>query len=181
MRDGTGRVPVDLAAAIALGGEMGRRFAAYDWAAHPLGPLDGWPPEYRAVAAVALTSRFPTVLWLDPEELYLVYNDGYVPMLGEKHPAALGAPGKEVWWDIWDSIGPMLGGVIATGEATWSDDLFLPITEGGRPGSGTSPSATAPSSPRPGGSAASPARSTRPPRASSARGGSTSSPPPRAS
>ena len=112
---------------------MGRRVRDYDWDSHPLGPLSGWPAEIRATVAVALTSRFPIVLWLGAEDLFLVYNDTYIPVLGDKHPAALGRPGREVWWDIWDPIGPMLEGVVATGQATWSDDLMLAlVTEGQR-------------------------------------------------
>ena len=126
-------LPADLAAAIALGGEMGRRFAEYDWAAHPLGPLAQWPADVRATVAVALTSRFPIVLWLGAEDLFHVYNDGYIPVLGDKHPAALGTPARDVWWEIWPQIGPMLGGVIKTGEATWSDDLMLALVTAGRP------------------------------------------------
>jgi signal transduction histidine kinase/FixJ family two-component response regulator len=125
-------LPGDLAEAVALGGEMGRRFAEYDWANHPLGPLSGWPPEWRAMVAVALTSRFPIVLWLDPEQLYLVYNDAYLSVLGDRHPGALAEPGGRVWWDIWDSIGPMLSGVIASGQATWSVDLLLALVTAGR-------------------------------------------------
>jgi signal transduction histidine kinase/CheY-like chemotaxis protein len=129
----TSEIPDDLARAIALGGEMGRRVGDYDWDSHPLGPLSGWPPEFRATVAVALTSRFPIVLWLGADDLFLVYNDTYIPMLGDKHPAALGLPGRKVWWDIWDPIGPMLAGVVATGRATWSDDLMLAlVTEGER-------------------------------------------------
>jgi signal transduction histidine kinase/FixJ family two-component response regulator/PAS domain-containing protein len=126
-------LPADLAEAVALGGEMGRRFAEYDWASHPLGPLSRWPAELRATVAVALTSRFPIVLWLDAEQLYLVYNDAYLSVLGEKHPAALGTPAREVWWDIWDDIGEMLRGVVTTGKATWSDDLLLPVVTAGAP------------------------------------------------
>ncbi len=112
---------------------MGRRVGDYDWDSHPLGPLSGWPAEFRATVAVALTSRFPIVLWLGAEDLFLVYNDTYIPMLGDRHPAALGLPGRKVWWDIWDPIGPMLAGVVATGRATWSDDLMLAlVTEGER-------------------------------------------------
>ena len=58
--------------------------------------MSGWPAEMRATVAVALTSRFPIVLWLGAEELFLVYNDTYIPMLGDKHPAALGQPGRRV-------------------------------------------------------------------------------------
>jgi signal transduction histidine kinase/CheY-like chemotaxis protein len=125
VEDVTSDIPDDLATAIALGGEMGRRFGDYDWDSHPLGPLSGWPPEVRSTVAVALTSQFPIVLWLGAEDLFLVYNDGYIPLLGDRHPEALGRSGREVWWDIWDPIGPMLGGVVTTGRATWSDDLRL--------------------------------------------------------
>ncbi|HET9079925.1 MAG TPA: SpoIIE family protein phosphatase [Trebonia sp.] len=124
-------LPPDLQAGAALGGEMGRRLLGFDWEAHPLGAPAGWPPALRAQVAAALASRFPTVLWLgDP--LYLVYNDAYIPMLGDKHPAALGQPGAQVWWDIWDVVGPMLASVADTGVATWSDDLMLLLVNDGR-------------------------------------------------
>ena len=56
----------------------------------------------------------------------MFYNDGYRPMLGEsKHPQFLGAPGQACWAEIWNIIGPMMDQVIATGEATWSEDLLL--------------------------------------------------------
>ena len=76
-------LPRDLATAVALGGQMGRRFAEFDWAAHPLGPVHTWPEEVRGVVAVALTSRFPIVLWLGAEHLWLVYNDAYIAALEE--------------------------------------------------------------------------------------------------
>ncbi len=126
-------LPADLAAAVALGGEMGRRFADFDWASHPLGPPDQWSAEARVAVAVALTSRFPIVLWLGPTDLYLVYNDAYAQILGNKHPAALGRPAEQVWWEIWDQIHPMLTSVIDTGKATWSDDLMLPLMTGDQP------------------------------------------------
>ncbi|MBS2965350.1 SpoIIE family protein phosphatase [Actinocrinis puniceicyclus] len=125
-------LPADLAAAVALGGEMSERFAAYDWSRHPLGEPGTWPAEWRSVVAAALTSRFPIVLWLGPE-LYLVYNDAYMPLLDQRHPAALGSSGRRVWAEIWDQIGPMLSGVMTTGRATWSDDLMLPLVTGGSP------------------------------------------------
>ena len=125
-------LPPDLAAAVALGGEMGRRFAEFDWTAHPLGPPQSWPTEMRSVIAMVLTSSFPTVLWLDTEELFLIYNDAYIPILSDRHPAALGQRGQYAWWDVWGPVRPMLTGVIETGAATWSRDLMLPILTAGR-------------------------------------------------
>jgi signal transduction histidine kinase/DNA-binding NarL/FixJ family response regulator len=126
------KLPSDLEKAVALGGEMGRQFAEFDWAAHPLGSPEEWSAEVRSAVAVVLTSRFPIVLWLGAEDLFLVYNDAYIEILGDKHPAALGRRGRFVWWDIWEPISPMLASVIASGEATWSNDLMLPMVTAGR-------------------------------------------------
>jgi signal transduction histidine kinase/DNA-binding response OmpR family regulator/serine phosphatase RsbU (regulator of sigma subunit) len=125
-------VPLDLAAAARLGGQAGKRLIAFDWASHPLGPLASWPLELRTLVATSLVSRFPVVLFIG-EELSLIYNDGYIPMLGEKHPRALGAPGSAVWSEIWDVVGPMLESVVRTGVPTWSDDLMLMLASSGRP------------------------------------------------
>ncbi|WP_103349924.1 HAMP domain-containing sensor histidine kinase [Amycolatopsis sp. CA-128772] len=59
-------------------------------------------------------------------ELVLLYNDAWVPILGpEKHPA-LGLPGVRVWPEMWHIIGRQLESVLATGQATFSDDQLLP-------------------------------------------------------
>ena len=63
-------------------------------------------------------------------ELRFLYNDAYLPLLGSKHPA-LGRPGDQVWGEIWDTIGPMLDSVLHTGQATWSEDLLLPMNRHG--------------------------------------------------
>ena len=117
--------------AASLGGEMGSRILSYDWPAHPLGDPAEWSAAVRTTVATALACRFPTVLWLG-DQLRLIYNDGYIPMLGDKHPTALGSAGADVWWDIWDVISPLLEGVVTTGKATWSDDLKLMVMNDGR-------------------------------------------------
>jgi hypothetical protein len=64
------------------------------------------------------------------EELWFLYNDAYLPMLGNKHPALM-RRGAEVWGEIWDTIGPMLDSVMDTGQATWSEDLLLAMDRHG--------------------------------------------------
>ncbi|MHB8532082.1 MAG: ATP-binding protein, partial [Solirubrobacteraceae bacterium] len=125
-------LPPDIEAAIGLGGETGRRIADLDWNRHPLGPISSWPPATRTAVAVALTSRFPIVLWLGGD-LCVIYNDAYAAILGKKHPDAMGRSGRHVWKEIWDVIGPMLAGVVSTGVATWSDDLLLMLETAGEP------------------------------------------------
>src|SRR5215472_18944731 len=110
---------------------MGSRILSHDWSAHPLGDLAAWSTALRTTVATALACRFPIVLLLR-DELRLIYNDGYIPILGDRHPAAMGSAGADVWWDAWDVVGPLLDGVMSSGKATGFDDLKLMLVGGGR-------------------------------------------------
>ena len=105
--------------------ELARRMRSFDWSDSDLGPPGRWPENLRTAVSLCLTSRFPILIWWGPD-LNVLYNDAYIPFLGRaKHPSSLGRPGREVWAEIWDTIGPMLEGVRRTGAATWSDDFLF--------------------------------------------------------
>ena len=69
--------------------ELQRLVLDQDWAATPLGPESCWSPTLRTAVSTCLNSRFPMLLMWGPE-LVMVYNDAYAPMLGNRHPDALG-------------------------------------------------------------------------------------------
>jgi len=121
-----------MAAVLEAGGELGRLIAAHDWAATPLGPIESWKQSLRSAVGICLSSRFPIVMYWGAE-LTVIYNDAYSEILGAKHPWALGKPCRVCWAEIWDTIGPMLGEVMRTGTATWSDDLELHLERHGGP------------------------------------------------
>jgi len=106
------------------GGEMGALMRSLDWSKTVLGTPDTWLPSLKTAVSICLNSRFPIVIFWGPE-FAVLYNDGYIPMLGPKHPRMLGKPAEECWHEIWDVICPMLNGVLDTGKATWSEDLQL--------------------------------------------------------
>jgi len=110
-------------------GEMAQRMRAYPWESSPLGNPQDWPASLRTACRICLTSRFPMIIWWG-EELRFFYNDAYLPLLGNKHPATV-RPGRQVWSEIWDTIGPMLESVMRSGRATWSEDLLLPMNRHG--------------------------------------------------
>ncbi|HEY9242594.1 MAG TPA: SpoIIE family protein phosphatase [Streptosporangiaceae bacterium] len=110
-------------------GVMATLMREHDWAASPLGSPTGWPTSLRVATRICLTSRFPMLVWWGPD-LRMIYNDAYLPMLGDKHPA-LDKRGEEVWADVWPIVGPMLDGVLKTGLPTWSENLLLPMTRHG--------------------------------------------------
>ncbi|NTX41351.1 response regulator [Myxococcus sp. CA033] len=111
-------------------GEMAELVRSKDWSATPLGPLSGWPTSLKTMVGVVLGNRFPMLLWWGPQMLQ-IYNDGYRPVLGLKHPGSLGAPASVVWAEIWDVVGPMAQGVLNGGPATWSEHLQLFINSRG--------------------------------------------------
>ncbi|HET7275229.1 MAG TPA: ATP-binding protein [Longimicrobiaceae bacterium] len=102
-------------------GEVRELCREIDWAATSLGPVDKWSPVLRKTVETCLESPFPINLWCGPE-LVLIYNDAYRPVLGGKHPRALGRPGYEVWAEIWDEIAPMFPRIRAGGPPVYADD-----------------------------------------------------------
>ncbi|MEV4705203.1 SpoIIE family protein phosphatase [Actinoplanes sp. NPDC049316] len=108
----------------AAAGTLREAYERVDWAATPLGPVHGWSPALRSALDLALRSRAPVTLLWGPQ-FVLVYNEAYVDMIGDKHPAALGAPSAEVFAEIWHEIGPMLRSVADGAGATWVEDMRL--------------------------------------------------------
>ena len=116
---------------LAGGGEMAARMRAHDWSSSPLGPPQTWPQSLRTVVALMANSKFPMFVAWGPRLAFL-YNDGYIPIFGAKHPAALGLPFAEVWSEIWDEISPIVDRALA-GEASYFENLHLVMQRNGVP------------------------------------------------
>jgi PAS domain S-box-containing protein len=88
------------------GGAMGALMQAFDWSATSLGTAGGWPQSLKTAVSLALRARQPMFIGWGPDFISL-YNDGYIAILGAKHPRALGRPMGEVWSEIWDELRPL--------------------------------------------------------------------------
>jgi hypothetical protein len=73
------------------GGEMGQRIRAFNWNLTPIGPPEDWPQALKTLVNLFLASKQPMFLGWGPERMWL-YNDAFIPILGRKHPSALGQP-----------------------------------------------------------------------------------------
>jgi PAS domain S-box-containing protein len=111
---------------------MVERVSAFDWASTPLGSEDVWPQSLRTAVDICLHSRFPMFVWWGPA-CTNIYNDAYAPVLGERHPAALGRPARDVWRDAWTDVGPEVEAVFNRGESTWNDRRMLTLDCNGVP------------------------------------------------
>jgi PAS domain S-box-containing protein len=109
---------------LASGGEMGELIRRHDWSATPLGPLFDWPQPLRAAVTLCVRSQFPTIIHWGWPDLVVLYNDAFIPLVGDKHPTALGARLFDSWPELRLTIENMLERVFTTGQAALSKDLL---------------------------------------------------------
>lgn len=86
-----------------------------------LGPRASWAQGLRQQVDVMLSAAFPMFLVWGPDRL-LIYNDAYRPILGDKHPRALGQPFWTVWPEVRATIEPIIEAAF-DGAAAFYEDL----------------------------------------------------------
>src|SRR5947209_782329 len=89
---------------LAGGGEMAKLIRSMDWSSTPLGPIESWPQSLRTTVSLCLASNFPISLAWGPQHVQ-IYNDGYWPICGGKHPNSMGQDFSECWASAWPAIG----------------------------------------------------------------------------
>ncbi len=107
------------------GGKMARVVAATDWSQTPLGPIETWPQSLRTTVSLCLASNFPiSIAW--GKGCTQIYNDGYWPICGAKHPQSMGQDFRECWSSPWPAIGEAFESAWA-GEARFLENqrMFL--------------------------------------------------------
>jgi signal transduction histidine kinase len=135
----------DLPDWLAGGGEMAKLIKATDWSRTPLGPIESWPQSLRTVVSLAQASNSPISLAWGPHHVQ-IYNDGYWPICGDKHPTSMGQDFRECWAAPWPVIGEAYASACAGKtaylenmrmfldrygflEETWFTFSFSPITD----------------------------------------------------
>jgi PAS domain-containing protein len=109
---------------------MSGHIGNHDWAATPLGPLASWPQTLRTITDLMLATPQPVyIAW--GLQLTSLYNDAYSPILGTKHPDALGVPFASLFAEVWNEYRPIVAAVMA-GEA--QNFIDKPVALAGRPG-----------------------------------------------
>ena len=112
------------------GEEMLRLIREKDWSRTPIGPIEQWSPTLKIMVDFLVANRFPLLLWWGPRYVS-IYNDAYRPILGAKHPRALGQPFREVWPEIEHILTPLIDTPFNGGPATWMDDILLEVNRHG--------------------------------------------------
>ncbi|MCR5880932.1 hypothetical protein [Phenylobacterium sp. J367] len=66
-------------------------FESFDWERTPLGPRADWPGALAGLVALVRRLRHPAFLLWGPEQTF-IYNEAYLPILGERGARRLGSP-----------------------------------------------------------------------------------------
>lgn len=83
-------------------GEMGILMSTHDWSKTPFGDPSTWPEGLFSLIGVMLENKIAMCILWGPDFLQL-YNDAYVPILGNKHPAAFAQPMYVSWPEVAES------------------------------------------------------------------------------
>jgi len=59
-----------------------------DWAATPLGPIESWGFDLRAMCNLIMASPHPAAMYWG-DEYIAIYNEAYILLAGQKHPALM--------------------------------------------------------------------------------------------
>jgi signal transduction histidine kinase len=107
------------------GGATAEAIREVAWGSTPLGPLISWPQSLQTLVGVMLSCRQPMFMAWGREKTWL-YNDAFIPLLGDKHPSALGRPALEVWAEAREPLEPLFNRVFA-GESIHRPDVRLTL------------------------------------------------------
>ncbi|MEG4486831.1 ATP-binding protein [Microcoleus sp. D2_18a_B4] len=110
--------------------EMAMLMRSHDWSLSALGAVETWSQSLKTAIRIILGSRYPMFVWWG-QEMTKFYNDAYIPVLGKRHPQALGQPASRVWAEIWDTLGPQAEAVLNQGQSTWNQELLLVMERNG--------------------------------------------------
>jgi signal transduction histidine kinase len=115
---------------IAGTGTMADLVRSHNWAATPLGPIASWPDALISSVSIILSCQFPSVLLWGPQMIQF-YNDGYRPLMTDKHPTALGQSARDCWKEAWHLIGSQWEAVLSHGQTVFQEEVLVPVLRNG--------------------------------------------------
>jgi PAS domain S-box-containing protein len=97
-----------------------------NWNATSLGPIEEWSIELRGMCNLIMASPHPSAMYWGRDHI-AIYNEAYVLLAGQKHPALMGSRYRDAWAEIWDALEDVFDNAFKNAQATMKDDdcLFL--------------------------------------------------------
>jgi PAS domain S-box-containing protein len=109
---------------------MADRIRRHDWSGTPLGAPEDWEVPLKTLVGLMLSATQPMFMSWGPAKTWL-YNDAFIPILGQKHPSALGKPALDVWEEARSSLEPLFTTVLS-GKPVHMHDFAIMLDRRGR-------------------------------------------------
>ncbi len=103
--------------------------ASHDWRGAACGDPAAWEPALQYAVRNLLDAAVPMFIVWGSSELFL-YNDAYAPILGRRHPGALGQSFAAVWPEAYPAVAPAVAQAMAGQSAQFSHAPFV-VTRNG--------------------------------------------------
>ncbi len=113
------------------GGRLGALIRTYPWSRTPLGSILRWPQSLKTAIDMMVQSPVPMCLLWGADGI-MIYNDAYVAVAGNRHPATLGKSVFEMWPEVADFNRRIMEAGLA-GRATSFRDQHLVLNRNGKP------------------------------------------------
>ncbi|CAG8972971.1 hypothetical protein HYALB_00008331 [Hymenoscyphus albidus] len=101
-----------------------------DWASTPLGPIENWAFDLRAMCNLIMGSPHPAAMYWG-DEYIAIYNEAYIMLAGKKHPELMGQSYKTAWAEIWSNVVDVFASAKHSGQSTMKDDDCLFVNRNG--------------------------------------------------
>jgi len=108
---------------------MGKLLREKDWSKTEFGAMTKWNQTLITMVSLIMSSSHPMSLWLG-KDLTLIYNDGYIPIAGARHPQAFGQPARTFWPELFPQLDPLIEDVFQ-GNGVYSEDAQLIMERNG--------------------------------------------------
>jgi PAS domain S-box-containing protein len=101
-----------------------------DWAGTSLGHIDQWTSDLRGMCNLIMASPHPAAMYWGRDHV-AIYNEPYILLAGQKHPALMGSRYCDAWYEIWDALEEVFDNAYNNAQATMKDDDCLFIVRNG--------------------------------------------------
>ena len=88
-------------------------------------PPADWPGALKTIYGLVMAATQPMMVAGGPD-LVAFYNPAFIPILGHKHPRAMGQPYSAIWSEVWLELQPLIDPVLQ-GEATYFDSMAFAL------------------------------------------------------
>lgn len=113
------------------GGRLGALIRTFPWSRTPLGTILRWPQSLKTAIDMMVQSPVPMCLLWGADGI-MIYNDAYVGIAGNRHPAMLGKSIFETWPEVADFNRRVMDAGLS-GRALSFRDQHLLLNRNGKP------------------------------------------------